>query len=285
MLARTFLVLLLAAFTTPAPVQLDAPDPPGPIVVGKKGKAVTAGDTLQYTVSWGPGARATSYGVTWSVAATNGAWSVVADSNASGRWITGNGIGAFPQTSNVTFLNLKSWIAALPWDSATFTVRVVSKNAIGTSAPVSASWQVRRVPGPPGPITIDSSLIVIGVLVKPDSVGLFLGGSRIMCEFSRFGNGAIAQRTIDRPSCDSIYTKYIPAAARAVSIGQQAHMDSLAKSCVTWTTPNPAGLRLEPVVNCSGAVKVTGLQLSWKRFPADVLRYASIGPAPTPALQ
>lgn len=260
------------------PVVDSLPLPPGPIVVGKKGTVAIAGDTLPYTISWGPGARATSYNVTTSVTGTNGAWSVVRDSNtssiANGSWPATNGLGALPQTSNVTFTVLKTWIAATPWDSATFTVSVASKNAIGVSSAVSTTWKVSRKPGVPGPITIDSSLTVIGILVQPKPVNIFLGSSRIMCAFSTFGNGAVAQHTVDKPSCDSIYVKYVPVAARTlVNAAQQAHTDSTSKTCVTWATDAPAtALTIAPLATCSAAVRVTGVGLT-RRFPSDAIPY------------
>src|SRR6267378_3033416 len=55
----------------PPPAADSLPLPPGPIIVGKKG-VVVAGDTLVYTISWGPGARATYYDVTGRVASSNG---------------------------------------------------------------------------------------------------------------------------------------------------------------------------------------------------------------------
>ncbi len=248
------------------------PGKPGILVVGVNG-VVTAGDTLVYSVSWGAGARATSYDYRLSVTASNGAWAVVADSNGSGKWITGNGIGSLPSSSSVSFTSVKTWIAAIPWDSATFTVSVNSRNANGISSSVSASWKVNRKPGPPGPITIDSSLIVTATLVLPDSSNIGLGASRIVCGFKQFGNGAVTQWTADKPSCDSIYTKYVPLASRTkVTVAQQVHTDSLSKTCVVWSTTFTT-LQLTPIANCSAAVRVTGIGLT-RRFPADAIRYA-----------
>jgi len=283
------IILAVGAFASPGnggmarlgpklPPPVDSlPRPPGPIVVGKKG-IVVAGDTLVYTISWGPGARATSYDVTRSVSASNGTWTVVADSQSGG--VKNSGAVPLPNTFSYvrTTLSHRMWLAAVPWDSATFTVTVVSRNAVGVSTPVSTSWSVKRKPGPPGPITVDSSLIVAGILVQPKPVNLFIGSSRIMCAFQTFGNGAIAQFTPDKPSCDSIYVRTVPLAARQlVSAAQQAHTDSIAKTCVTWSTDAPAtAVGLAPLAACSAAVRVTGLGLTL-RFPADASRYAGRG--------
>lgn len=254
------MLLLILGGTRPLRDQL-GPEPPGPIIVGKKG-VVVAGDTLVYTISWGPGARATSYDVTRSVAASNGTWAVVADSQSGAAKSAGS--TPLPNTFSYTrpTLSHRMWVAAIPWDSATFTVTVVSRNAIGVSTPVSTSWKVSRKPGPPGPIVVDSSAIVIGTLVLPSARGLALAQSQAVCAFKQFGNGAVAGWTVDRAACDSIYAKYVPAAARVVTAGQQARTDSLAKTCVTWTSSLPTAVSVTPRASCSSAVTVTGLALT-----------------------
>src|SRR6266550_3693671 len=175
-----------------APSAADSlPLPPGPIVVGKKG-LVVAGDTLVYTISWGPGARATSYDVTRNVRASNGIWNVVADSQSGAARSTG--LLLLPQTFSYTqpVLSHRMWLAAVPWDSATFTVSIVSRNSNGVSPTAStATWTVKRRPGPPGPIVVDSSAIVIGILNRPSTAALAMGSSRVSCAFQQFGNGAI----------------------------------------------------------------------------------------------
>lgn len=297
LIATLFAVLAVGAFAAPGnggmarrslrgdsptpnlPPPADSlPLPPGPIIVGKKG-VVVAGDTLVYTISWGPGARASSYDVTRSVSASNGTWTVVADSQSGGAKNTGS--LALPNTFSYTRTTLshRMWLAAVPWDSATFTVTVVSRNAIGVSSPVSTSWKVSRKPGSPGPIVVDSSLIPVGILIQPKPFGVFIGSSRIECAFSTFANGAVAQHTADKPSCDSIYVKYVPVAARTlVNAAQQAYTDSTSKTCVTWRTDAPlTAMTLAPMATCSAAVRVTGVGLT-RRFPADAIRYASARP-------
>src|SRR5437899_7368686 len=85
---------------------------------------MVAGDTLAYTISWtapvvvaGVSSAATSYSLTLSATSSNGAWTVVADSNgAVGKFTTS--AGPLPNTANVTSLTLKTWLSAIPWDSA-----------------------------------------------------------------------------------------------------------------------------------------------------------------------
>src|SRR5690349_14218404 len=56
------------------------PKVPGPISVS----VFSAGDTVKIGFSWGPGARAMSYTITRTVTASNGTWTVVADSQSGG---------------------------------------------------------------------------------------------------------------------------------------------------------------------------------------------------------
>lgn len=236
--------LLIVAITALAPtprVTEEPPAPPGPIVVGKKG-VVVAGDTLVYTISWGPGARATSYDVTRSVTASNGTWTVVADSQ-SGAPIN-RGAVPLPSTFSYTRATLshRMWVAAIPWDSATFTVTVASRNAVGVSAAVSASWKVSRKPGVPGPITIDSALVIVGLRILPDSVRVAPLGTVQFCGLVRFANGATVLRAKEAilPACVTAYQQTIPAGLRVVSVGQQARADSV---CLLWSA---TGGTIEP---------------------------------------
>jgi len=191
-----------------------APGQPGPIVVGLKG-LVTAGDTLLYTISWGPGARAATYDVAESVSATNGVWRVAADSNASGKWFPQP--GTLPYTTGVSSPTLRTWLTAAPWDSATFTVSVASRNSVGVSAPVTAMWRVLRKPGLPGPIVVDSSLVVVGLRLVPPT--LARGQTACVCTYAQFHDGALATQTGSRCVRNPLWK--LPTAA------QQAHTDSM----------------------------------------------------------
>lgn len=227
MLATKLLVplmlLLTLGFSRPITDQLAfAPGSPGPVTF----EIVAVGDTVKYRIGWGPGDHATSYLFTTAVTATNGSWLVVADSNISGKWITGPGIGPLPATGEITSTTYKSWLTAATWDSATFSVTVASKNAGGLSATSTGFRRIMRPPGPPGPVTIDSALVLTGLPVFPATAMMIVGTDRVTCGFFQFGNGAIVERTIDRSSCDTIYWKYVPLDAQTVTAAQQAFVDT-----------------------------------------------------------
>lgn len=264
-MTRIFLALC-ALLTLPLPAQ----KPKAP--TGLSLSVLAVGDTVKVGFSWGPGARAVSYNVTRSVSLTNGSWLVVADSQAGGSKSSGalNLPNTFSYTA--TTLHHTMWLSAIPWDSLTVTVSVVSVNGAGVSSPVSASKRiVRSTPGPPGPVIFDS---VVGTLVLPPASTVALGGSRIVCAFKQWQTGAVSEFTADKPSCDSIYTAYVPLANRSlVTAAQQAHTDSLGITCVTWASGS-AAVQLTPKGSCSAAVLVFGSGLT-RRFVADGLRYAS----------
>jgi len=180
------------------------PAPPGPIIAGLRGTAL-AGDTLTYLISWGPGARATSYDISQSVTATNGTWKVAADSNTSGKWFPG---ALLPYNQGVTYTTLRTWLTAMPWDSATFTFAVASRNAIGTSASISATWTIRRVPGVPGPITVDS---IAAIIVRPQGVTVGTGQSVQYCVFAvlKSGRRVKLRNSWNLPRCEQLYQQWL----------------------------------------------------------------------------
>jgi hypothetical protein len=119
---------------------------------------------------------------------------------------------------------------------------------------------------------VDSSLVVIGTLVLPPTTTLGLGASRMVCAFKQFQNGAVARWTADRPSCDSIYTSNVPVTIRTVSPAQQAHTDSLAKTCVVWSSATPVAVGVTPNAACSSAVLVTGLAITQRPANPNLFR-------------
>jgi hypothetical protein len=220
------------------------PTGPGGLRVAE---TLAPGDTLAYTVSWTAGSRAVSYDFTVSVTATNGTWSAIFGSTAA---------GPLPATGTTTALTFAPKLVAIPWDSATFTVTVVARNPAGVSSPATASWTVRRKPGPPGPPKVDSALTVTGLLTLPPTLQLAVGQSAAVCAFKRFGNGAIVAYTAERATCDPLYQQ-VPAAARAlVTPAQQAHTDS-AVACVTWSGGLPWATLV--AVPCAASVRVTAV--------------------------
>jgi len=261
---RYLLLLLLLVFPRS---MAQRPKAPGPISFS----VLSAGDTVKIGFSWGPGARATSYTVTRTVSATNGSWTVVADSQSGGAKSPGS--LSLPNTFSytATALHHTMWLSAIPWDSVTVSVGIASVNSVGTSASISASKRIiRSTPGIPGPVAFDST---VGTIVLPSTGNLALGASRMVCAFKTFGSGAVAEWTAEKPSCDSIYTAYVPASVRsAVTASMQAHTDSLAVTCVTWASSLPLSVQVVPRASCSSAATVTGIGLTL-RFPSDALRY------------
>lgn len=259
---RTRLVGLLFLLVSCAVAKAAAPSGPGGIRVTE---ALAPGDTLAYVVSWTAGLRAASYDFTVSVAATNGTWTAVFGTTPA---------GALPATGNTTALTFSPKLIAIPWDSATFTVTVSSRNPAGVSSPASATWTVRRKPGPPGLPKVDSTATVTGTLVLPPISSFALGASGPICAFKQFASGAVVEWTTGKALCDSIYVRYVPAAARAlVTPALQAHTDSLGVTCVTWVSALPAAVQVMPLATCSPAATLLGLGVT-RRQAVDALRYA-----------
>jgi len=196
------------------------------------------GDSLTYTLRWTAAARATGYLVRLSASGTNGTWSA-----------TGFQSGAVPLPASgpTNGLSLQFTAIATPWDSATFTATVESVDAIGpTGKTSSVSWKVKRRAGPPGPVTVDSSLIITGLMIQPHSLTVAPNTlSEPLCPFIRFANGAVAIGTGDRDLCAPHLAGFAAELAR-VSPAQQALADSI---CITWEAPDGGTVEYEP---CSG---------------------------------
>jgi hypothetical protein len=183
------------------------------------------GDTLAYTVSWTAGARATNYDFVTSVAATNGTWTVIYGATSA---------GAPPASGTTTGLTFGLKLAAIPWDSATFTVSLTARNAAGSSSPVGVTWSVKRKPGPPGPPKVGSSATVTGLLVRPDTVRFTaLGQTRQLCPFVQFADGhvALADGPLYAPLCTP--SQFFSTAQLTVSVPQRLCADSGGTYCAT----------------------------------------------------
>jgi len=235
---------------------------------------MVAGDTVAYTVSWtapvvvaGLTSAATSYTLTFSASATNGTWTVVADSNLpAGKWTSGSGTGPMPTNVNVTTLNVKSWLTAIPWDSATFTVSLIARNSAGSSSPAVVTWKVKHKifpPGTPGNTTVDSSVTVVGLLVAPPTINLAVGSSAQLCAYYQMLSGHVAMRSQDALSCQTDYATRFSVFQRAVTPQEQVWADG---RCQRWTSSNPSIAIVTTEPGC------TGLGWLWMGVPTEVLR-------------
>lgn len=145
--------------TTSIPPTLHTPPRPALELTAR----AAAGDTLSYKFSWGAAAGATGYRV--KVYPIN----PVTGGNIPTTWTQSPGvIGQGVQTATPS-LNLK--LINTSWDSVTFRIVVHSyrPSSAAPNAPLTysadssmAQWKVVRL-GAPGPIVIDSSLVVVGM--------------------------------------------------------------------------------------------------------------------------
>jgi hypothetical protein len=190
-------LLVLCAACTPTQ---NAPEAPGAVVaqremiVSQAGLAAP-GDTLRYTVSWTAGARATGYLVTTTVTQGTG-WS---------------GLLTNAPTAGLTMAFTPVNPAA--WDSVSFSACVASTANGKTSAPKCTSWAVKRGPGAPGTVTVDSSLVIAQLLLKPDSAAIGTLASQQFCPFFKALDGKVritsGYETL--PACQGYYDA-LPAA-------------------------------------------------------------------------
>ena len=186
-------------------------------VSGPTGDLIAPGDSLSYSLSWGAAQRATSYLVTVTAAGTNGTWTGLPSSQA---------------VLSGTTLAFKA--ISLAWDSATFTATVQSVDAVGPTGKTSTvSWRVRRRATAPGPITVDSSLVITGMIVTPNNAVLVVGDSRQFCAFQQFKDSAVAIPGYQvLQGCLPSYTSL---GRRAPSAQQQAIADT---ACIAWSSSN-----------------------------------------------
>lgn len=173
---------------------------------------VAVGDTIIVRLAYTAGQRATGALWTVRVTATNGTWA------------------GLPSRTPATATLATMIVSAIPWDSASFTPclwgtrgAVVSKDS--TCGP---TLRLVRPPGPPTLPTWDTSATVIGLWVKPDTLLFTSLVPRQTCVFVQFQDGKVGQRTGDRTTCDSIYTRFYSVAQRAVTLQQQRCTDTTA---------------------------------------------------------
>ncbi|PIQ16433.1 MAG: hypothetical protein COW67_03025 [Flavobacteriales bacterium CG18_big_fil_WC_8_21_14_2_50_32_9] len=122
------------------------------------------GDTLNYKLSWGPASNAASYIVTVTA--------------------TGSGWEGLPSETPVNVTTFSFAARNAEWDTVTFTASVWGARGSRISkVPATVSWRAVRGVGTPGPITVDSSLIQVALLLTPDSVALAFGEQVQFCSF------------------------------------------------------------------------------------------------------
>jgi hypothetical protein len=200
--------------------------------------AAAPGDSLRYTLNWGAARGATSYRV--SVRAV--AWD-------SAGW------QGLPNSVIVTGTSFNFTAVKTTWDSVQFRAEVYSRqNAREFPTGSTVTWSVRRL-GPPGPITVDSSLIITGLNLVPDNVNLVAGrDTATFCALLQFRDGAVAFRS-------SNPTAYCDSAARATgrvpSIAQQLKADS---QCVTFRTVGDSGKASTNQTLCEGEARISASQ-------------------------
>lgn len=206
------LIALLALMVAPLTIEQRPRDPNPITVTGPVGFA--PGDSLVYGLSWVPAnpCHCTGYTLTVTAGATNGVWS------------------GLPTNLAVAGSSDSFTASATPWDSVTFTAVVFATNgAVLSKNASSVSWKVRHLPVAPGPITVDSSKTVIGMLVEPPTATVAIGGTVQLCAYPQFYGGAVATRSQDAALCDPLRLSTWAAASPT----QQAHADSL---CFLWTS-------------------------------------------------
>lgn len=200
--------------------------------------AAAPGDSLRYTLNWGSARGATGYRV--SVRAV--AWDTAGWQGLPSSVIT-------PGTT-YTFTAIKT-----TWDSVQFRADVYSRqNNREFPTGSTVTWSVRRL-GPPGPITVDSSLIITGLNLVPDNVNLVAGrDTATFCALLQFRDGAVAFRSANP-------TAYCDSAARASggvpSIAQQLKADS---QCMTFTTVGDSGKASTNQTLCEGEARISASQ-------------------------
>ena len=214
-MSKSTVLYVALSMVTPA-LLAQRPLPPPTLQALFSGNALAPGDTLPYTLRWTAGSRAARYGVNVRPTRTNcAAWT---------------GLPTAFETPNLSFTFRA---ICLTWDTVTFTASVWSIGANGVKSKDTSrvSWSTSKRPGGPGPITVDSSLIITALDIKPDAVNLVFGQQQQFCPMVRFHGGALAMPVDYRAifTCAAFWSQ-VPLAGRAVA-RQQAVADTL---CVRW---------------------------------------------------
>lgn len=216
---------------------------------------MAVGDSAKITFHWPAVNKATGYTYTVSALASNGTWTGLPVNQATAA-TSGSAVGVSSTADTAVFQVCATAVGAS------------GSSAIGCSSSTAGAANTwRRKLQPPAPV-VDS------VAIRPNPVTLQLASSRIACSFQGFDGGQMAERTADKPACDSIYRKSFTSAHRSPSAAEQAYADT---ATWQWSTSNPAAVGLVPLAFGSSAVTVQGNGLTMLlRVPLE--RYASAEP-------
>ncbi len=115
--------------------------------------------------------------------------------------------------------------------SGVITAQLKRRGALGGIA--SRAWTFTQPDVMPPTPTIDTSLVILGVEVKPDSIRLATRAGTQFCAFVRFGNGKIVNRARSPFACAFVWTSSYPDQDRFHTLAQEARADSV---CIEWRT-------------------------------------------------
>jgi hypothetical protein len=210
--------LLLAACmsvaATPTPETRD-PHPPGPIAFHHVG---TTDSTVAFTARSARPGQAT--GIEWTVSAVQ---------FSTAGW---SGLPVAVVTAGDT---IRVVARSTSWDSVVFRVTAYSRRGAERSTGFREALTpvFRRPLGPPGPITIDTTLRLAALRVWPRSVTVAPGGQQQFCALFQFADGrwALPAQYQQTPVCLDGFAATAPPGMRATT-AQQAVADTL---CHQWT--------------------------------------------------
>lgn len=129
---------------------------------------------------------------------------------------------------------------------------------------------------PPPPPVVDTALVQIGLIAKPDSLPSMKPGETVqLCAFIRFGDGKVAMRAADASLCSTHYAS-LPASVRNTSPAQRASADA---TCIRWQATG--GDIVATTCSVGNLQRSARLAASPSRVPAQHFG-APAGTEPTP---
>lgn len=106
----------------------------------------------------------------------------------------------------------------------------VKRRTLWSTSACSVSRTYTISDSAPPPPTVDTTLSIGALIIKPDAVTLPTFGTQQFCAFIRFRDGKVAMRAQDGSVCSTEYTK-LPASVRTPNMSQQVIADT---TCLTW---------------------------------------------------